>query len=132
MPATDPSAEARDSVFSDAGAGATWQSGAALRAQAFGPATELMIDLARLKAGDRVLDIAAGTGDTSLDAARRVGPTGSVLATDLSASMLEVAEDEARKAGLANVETRVMDARKLDLESASFDAVISRMGIMLI
>src|SRR5687768_5540415 len=104
MSATDPNAEARDSVFSNAGAGATWQSGAALRAQAFGPATDLMMDLAGLKAGDHVLDIAAGTGDTSLIAARRVGPTGHVLATDLSPSMLEVAEEELRKAGLANVE----------------------------
>src|SRR5688572_33432439 len=113
MPATDPSAEAPDSVFSDAGAGATWQSGAALRAQAFGPATELMMDLAGLKAGDRVLDIAAGTGEQTLIAARRVGSTGHVLATDLSASMLETAEDEARNAGLSNVESRLMDARML-------------------
>ena len=128
--ATNP-LEARDSVFSDGGAGAAWQRGAASRARSLGPATELMLDLAGLKPGDRMLDIAAGTGDTSLIAARRVGPTGRVLATDLSPSMLEVAEDEARKAGLTNVETRVMDARTLELESDSFDAVISRMGIML-
>ena len=131
MAANPPNTEASDSAFSQDGAGAAWQRGAAARARSMGPATDLMMDLAGLKPGDRVLDIAAGTGDTSLIAARRVGPTGYVLATDLSPSMLDIAEEEADKAGLANVETRVMDARSLDLESDSFDAVISRMGIML-
>ena len=131
MAVNQPNDEARDSVFSDPGTGAAWQTGAAARARSMGASTELMMDLAGLKPGDYVLDIAAGTGDTSLIAARRVGPTGHVLVTDLSPSMLEVATDEARKAGLANVETRVMDARSLDLESDAFDAVISRMGIML-
>jgi SAM-dependent methyltransferase len=118
-------------VFIQTGAGGAWQRGAAVRAQSFGPATELMMDLAGLKPGDRVLDVAAGTGEQTLIAARRVGPTGYVLATDLSPSMLETAEDEADKAGISNVETRVMDARSLDLESDSFDGAISRMGIML-
>ena len=126
-----PSADAGTAVFVRSDAGAAWKSGAAVRAQSFGPATELMMDLAGLKPGDRVLDIAAGTGEQTLIAARRVGPTGYVLATDLSPSMLEAAEDETDKAGISNVETRVMDARSLDLESDSFDAAISRMGIML-
>ena len=126
-----PSSEARAAVFVETGAGAAWQSGAAVRAQSFGPATELMLDLAGLKDGDRVLDIAAGTGEQTLLAARRVGATGYVLATDLSPSMLGIAEDEADKAGVSNIETRVMDARSLELESESFDAAISRMGIML-
>ena len=125
-------AEASDSVFSLSGMGAAWQSGAAARARSMGPSTELMMDLAGLNPGDRVLDIAAGTGDTSLIAARRVGVSGYVLAVDLSPSMLGIAEEEADKAGLANIETRVMDARTLELESDSFDAVVSRMGIMLI
>ena len=126
-----PGADAGNAVFIQAGAGAAWQGGAAVRAQSFGPATDLMMALAGLKRGDRVLDVAAGTGEQTLLAARRVGPTGWVLATDLSASMLETADEQAREAGLANVETRVMDARNLDLESDAFDAVISRMGIML-
>ena len=70
MAANQPTAEAPDSVFSQAGAGAAWHSGAAMRAQSFGPATDLMMDLAGLKPGDRVLDVAAGTGDTSIVAAR--------------------------------------------------------------
>src|SRR5690242_16808498 len=53
-----------------------------------GPATELMLDLARVGPGKRVLDVAAGAGDQTLATARRVGPSGYVLATDFSASIL--------------------------------------------
>src|SRR4051812_6008008 len=88
------------------------------------PATELMLDLARIGPGSRVLDVAAGTGDQSLRAARRVGPTGSVVATDIAPSMLEVAAQAIRDAGLTNVETRVMDAQQLDFEAGVFDAAI--------
>jgi SAM-dependent methyltransferase len=119
-------------MFLQADVAQAWQRGAALRGQVFGPATDVMLDLADLKPGDRVLDIAAGTGDTSILAAGRVGPTGRVVATDVSASMLEVAAEAVRQAGLTNIETHVMDARSLDLETESFDAIISRMGIMLI
>src|SRR3712207_4410567 len=99
-----------------------WRQGQTARAELLGPATELMLDLAAVGVGSRVLDVAAGTGEQTLLAARRVGPTGSVLATDLAASMLDVAADAARQAGLSNVETRVMDARELDLDPDSFDA----------
>ena len=67
----------------------------------------------------------------TLMAARRVGPTGNVLATDVSASMLKVAAEAARKAGLTNVETRVMNAENLELDTDSFDAVICRNALML-
>jgi ubiquinone/menaquinone biosynthesis C-methylase UbiE len=62
--------------------------GAAQRDQFNAPANEMMLDLANLRAGNRVLDVAAGTGDQTLMAARRVGPTGYVLATDLSTTWL--------------------------------------------
>ncbi|MCC6178674.1 MAG: methyltransferase domain-containing protein [Chloroflexi bacterium] len=110
---------------------ARWRRGEALRAQALGPATEQLLDLAGLTPGMRILDVAAGTGEQTLIAARRVGPSGSVLAIDIAAPMLEVAAEAAREAGLTNVKTRVMDARSLDLDDASFDAAISRMGLML-
>ena len=64
-------------------------------------------------------------------AARRVGPTGYVLATDHSSSMLNVAAEAARKEGLKNVETRVMNAENLALDADSFDAVICRNALML-
>lgn len=95
-----------------------------------GEATGIMLDMARVGPGDRVLDVAAGAGGQTLAAARRVGPTGSVLATDLSANILEHAESEARRAGLSHVEFRVMDGEDLQLDSESFDAVISRVGLI--
>jgi SAM-dependent methyltransferase len=109
-----------------------WRKGAAQRAATWGPATEMMLDLAGIQVGSRVLDVGAGAGDQTLLAARRVGPEGHILATDISPIMLEVAAELAGEAGLANVETRVMNARQLDLPSDSFDAAISRLLIMLV
>ena len=106
-----------------------WSAGQVLRQQTLGAATEVMLDLASVKPGSQVLDVAAGTGDQTLMAARRVGPTGYVVALDTSASMLNVAADAAQKEGLTNVETRVMDAENLMLDADSFDAVICRIAL---
>jgi SAM-dependent methyltransferase len=95
-----------------------------------GEATELMLDLAGVDSGARVLDVAAGAGGQTLAAARRVGPDGAVLATDISANILAFAEQQARAAGLGNVATRTMDGESLDLADGSFDAVISRLGLI--
>jgi ubiquinone/menaquinone biosynthesis C-methylase UbiE len=106
-----------------------WSAGQALRQQTLGAATEMMLDLASVQPGSRVLDVAAGTGDQTLMAARRVGPMGYVLAVDTSASMLKVAAEAARKDGLTNIETRVMNAENLMLDADSFDAVICRIAL---
>jgi SAM-dependent methyltransferase len=95
-----------------------------------GEATEAMLDLTRVGEGDRVLDIAAGAGGQTLAAARRVGSQGAVLASDISANILEFAASEARAAGLGNVATQVMDGEALDVDDGVFDAVISRLGLM--
>lgn len=96
-----------------------------------GSATETMLDMAGIGSGSRVLDVAAGAGEQTLVTARRVGPSGYVLATDISANILEFAAAEARAADLTNVETRVMDGENLDeLEADSFDAAISRVGLI--
>lgn len=94
------------------------------------PATAAMLDGAHISAGMRVLDIAAGAGDQTLDIARRVGPGGSVLATDISESILQFAQENAQRAGLDYVETRVGDAEQLSLDEASFDAAVCRLGLM--
>jgi len=91
-----------------------------------------MLDLAGIQPGHRVLDVAAGTGEQTLLAARRVGPNGFVLATDIADRMLAYLSEAAREAGLAKVETRVIDARQFDLEPESFDAAICRLALMLI
>ena len=93
-------------------------------------ATAAMLDAAHITAGMRVLDIAAGAGDQTLDIARRVGPDGHVLATDISEAILQFAKDNAQQAGLAQVETRVADAEELEVEAESFDAAVSRLGLM--
>jgi ubiquinone/menaquinone biosynthesis C-methylase UbiE len=89
-----------------------------------------MLDMAGIRAGQRVLDVAAGAGEQTIVTAQRVGPTGSVLATDISSNILEFAQNAAREAGLNNVETRVMDGGNLELPDESFDAVISRVGLI--
>lgn len=95
-----------------------------------GPATDRMLDLAGVARGCRVLDVAAGAGDQTLQAAERVGPGGSVLATDLSPAILQFAASEAKRAGHANVAVRAMDGENLELEDATFDVVISRVGLI--
>jgi ubiquinone/menaquinone biosynthesis C-methylase UbiE len=90
-----------------------------------------IVALAGVKPGHRVLDVAAGIGEPALTAARAVGPEGSVLATDLAPEMMEVARERASADGVANVEFREMDAEKLDLAPQSFDAAVSRWGLML-
>jgi len=125
--------EARSSgTWGSREAAAEWRRGAAARLEALGPATEMMLDLAGVETGSRVLDVGAGAGDSALIAARRAGPTGHVLATDISASMLEIAAESAVHAGLTNLSTRVADAEHLDLMSDSFDAAISRNCLMLV
>ncbi len=109
-----------------------WRRGEPEREAVFGRASKLMLDLAKVGPGSRVLDVAAGTGIQAIAAARRVGPAGFVLATDISASMLELAADTAREAGLTNVATMVMDAQRLEVEAESFDAAISQNGLMLV
>lgn len=93
-------------------------------------ATQLMLDAAHIKEGSRVLDIAAGAGDQTLDIARRVGENGYVLATDISTRILELAQHNAHAEGFSQVETRVADAQSLGLDGANFDAAVCRLGLM--
>lgn len=94
------------------------------------PATDIMFDMAGLTTGQRVLNVAAGCGGEAILAARRVGPSGKVVATDISAQILKFAERAAKEAGLANVETRAMDGENLAVEQNHYDVVISRVGLI--
>ena len=95
-----------------------------------GETTTLMLDAAGITIGSTVLDVAAGAGGQSLAAARRIGPSGQVLATDISPAILQYAATAAAAAGLTNVRTRELDGEQLDVDPAAFDAVISRLGLI--
>lgn len=98
--------------------------------QWLGKATDKMLEMAGISAGHRVLDVAAGAGEQSITTAKKVGTTGYVLATDISSNILEFAEQMAKQAGLNNIETQVMDGESLTIPDATFDAVISRVGLI--
>lgn len=108
-----------------------WSAWAPLLETWLGPATERMLDLAGMSAGDRVLDVAAGAGGQGIAAARRVGPDGSVLATDLSPMILDYAARAAEAAGVTTLETLELDGERLhELRAGSFDSAISRVGLI--
>jgi len=92
--------------------------------------SERLVELAGVGPGSRVLDVAAGYGEPALTAARRAGPEGHVVATDISAEMLAFARERAAAAGLDNLEFVQADACSLDFPPASFDAAVSRWGII--
>jgi SAM-dependent methyltransferase len=95
------------------------------------PATEAMLVMAGLETGARVLDLASGAGSQTLQAARRVGPQGHVVASDIADTMLHHVRENARAAGLTNVTTLAGAAEDLDVAAESYDAVICRLGLML-
>lgn len=92
--------------------------------------TDAMCRMAGVRAGSRVLDVAAGAGDQTSTLAERVGPSGHVLATDLSPAIIGLARENALRARLANVECRVADGQALGVAEASFDAAVCRLGLM--
>jgi enediyne biosynthesis protein CalE5 len=92
--------------------------------------SERLVELAGIEAGSRVLDVAAGYGEPSLTAAARAGADGRVVATDISAEMLAFGRERAAAVGLGNIEFVESDAASLDFEAASFDAALSRFGII--
>ena len=108
-----------------------WNRWSPLLSRWLGPATEMMLDMTGVQKGSRVLDVAAGAGEQTLAAARRVGPAGYVLASDLSPGILAFAAQNARLAGFENVETVVKDGEDLsEIDAKPFDAVISRVGLI--
>ncbi len=95
------------------------------------PLSDRMMELAHIAPGQRVLDVATGIGEPALTAARIVGPNGSVTAIDQAPQMLAVARERMQTAGIQNVEFIEGDAEAVTLPPDSFDAVVSRLGIML-
>jgi ubiquinone/menaquinone biosynthesis C-methylase UbiE len=96
------------------------------------PAQELLLELADLRPGEHVLDVACGTGLVTIPAARSVGPEGRVLATDISDGMVAAARSMCADAGVTGVEFARMGAENLDVESGAFDAALCALGLMYV
>ena len=97
---------------------------------AFQPVSERMMELADIQPGQRVLDVATGIGEPAVTAARRVGLSGHIIATDLSPQMLALGRERVAELGLAHIEFREMDAEALELPEQSFDIILCRFGLM--
>jgi SAM-dependent methyltransferase len=95
-----------------------------------GPVSGRLVELAGVEPGSRVLDVAAGYGEPSMTAARKAGPDGTVIATDISAEMLAYGRERAADAGIDSLEFMESDASSLDFPAESFDAALSRWGII--
>jgi ubiquinone/menaquinone biosynthesis C-methylase UbiE len=107
-----------------------WKQWSEFNDSADGHISKRLVELAGVQSGSRVLDVAAGYGEPALTAARKAGPEGRVVATDISAEMLAFGRERAAAAGLGNVEFIESDASSLDFPQASFDAAVSRWGII--
>jgi SAM-dependent methyltransferase len=92
--------------------------------------TRELCAVSHLAVGQRVLDLASGTGDPAVTIAECVGPTGHLVVTDLAPQMLEIARDSAQRAGLANMSFAVVDAHTLPFADGEFDRVTCRLGVM--
>ncbi len=95
------------------------------------PVSERLVERLDPSPGDKVLELASGTGDTGFLVGERVGGQGRVISTDFAPAMVEVARRRGRELGLENLEFRVLDAERMDLDDSSVDGVIARFGYML-
>jgi SAM-dependent methyltransferase len=89
-----------------------------------------MLELAEVRAGDRVLELACGPGGLGLAAAERVGPGGEVVLTDVAEEMTAIAAARGAELGLGNVAFRRLDLERIDEPDASYDVVLCREGLM--
>jgi SAM-dependent methyltransferase len=94
-------------------------------------AARWMLDAAELEPGEAVLEVACGAGRVGLQAARAVGPDGTVVCSDFAEPMVAAVTELAERLGLENVDARVLDALDLDLGDERFDVVLCRFGYML-
>jgi SAM-dependent methyltransferase len=95
------------------------------------PVSRWLVDAVDPQPGQRILDLAAGPGETGFIAAGSLGEEGRLLCTDQAPEMIEVAQRRANELGLTNVDFAVIDAQELELEPASFDGALCRWGYML-
>jgi SAM-dependent methyltransferase len=129
---TDTTRGTQDEILAIAEAIApSWERRRAEIEELSGPVRDWLIRALAPQAGDTVLELAAGAGDTGFDAAEIIGPQGRLLCTDVSPGMLAAARHRGAERGVANVDYRVLDAQRIELDADSVDGVLCRFGYML-
>lgn len=98
----------------------------------FAPVVEHCLHRSRLREGHKVLDLGAGTGAVAVAAAAAVGPTGAVLAVDISRDMLALAAKRLAASGLDNVQLREGRAEDIPADDASVDAIVASLSLMYV
>jgi len=110
-----------------------WQKWWKTTEAAGGKVSRRLIELAEIKEGSKVLDVATGIGEPSITAAHQVGKSGHILAIDISPEMLSIAEKRAISVGIQDViEFREGDTETIDLSMSTFDAALCRFGLMFL
>lgn len=107
-----------------------WDKHRVLIAQMFAPLTSGLVEDARIRIDQKVLDIGGGSGEPSLTISCIVGPTGSVTYTDPVAGMVESAQAEAGRRGLTNIHFRQCSADDLPFADRTFDVAVGRLSAM--
>jgi ubiquinone/menaquinone biosynthesis C-methylase UbiE len=127
----DANAHRETSLQSWEEAASGWTRRQELMRQFAAPVSHWLLDAISPQPGQRVLELAAGLGETGMLAAELVAPMGGVVVSDQAEAMLEGARARAIELGLSNLEFQVLNAEWIDLPVASVDAVICRWGYML-
>jgi len=108
-----------------------WQKYDSVEQRLTAPVSERMLDLAGLRLGMRVLDLATGRGEPAVRAAHRVGPTGVVVGVDPSEGLLQMARERAAREGVSNIDLRALNAERLEgIPMAHFHVTLARWGLM--
>ena len=108
-----------------------WERWRAQLAEALTPVREWLIRELGPQPGETVLELGAGTGETGFEAAAILGEDGRLISTDFSPDMVEVARRRGTELGLGNVDYRVIDVERIELDSGSVDGVLCQSTYML-
>jgi len=131
MTSFDANDHRRESLAGWEGAASGWVRRAAEIRTLGAPVSAWLLDAVSLQPGERVLELAAGLGETGMLAAEQVAPMGGVIISDQAETMLAGARERAQALDLNNIEFQVLNAEWIDLPVASVDAVLCRWGYML-
>ncbi len=132
MTETDPEVQRAESRVRWEEAAAGWGRQADNTRELGMPVSAAMIEQLGLQPGQRVVELAAGPGDTGFLAAELIKPGGTLISSDGAEAMVEVARERGRQLGIDNAEFKQLELEWIDLETASVDAVLCRWGVMLI